>query len=106
MDDGDAKEILSDIGSSYGAGYHFFLGRAHDRGWAWNLSPGIGPRMEDNIPFRDVFFTGLIRDKQGRKMSKSLGNSPDPLDLIAKYGADGLRFGLMRIAPQWSGYRL
>ena len=45
------------------------------------------------------FFTGLIRDKQGRKMSKSLGNSPDPLDLIAKYGADGLRFGLMRIAP-------
>ena len=55
--------------------------------------------IEDNIPFRDVFFTGLIRDKQGRKMSKSLGNSPDPLDLIAKYGADGLRFGLMRIAP-------
>jgi valyl-tRNA synthetase len=52
------------------------------------------------IPFRDVFFTGIIRDKSGRKMSKSLGNSPDPLDLIAKYGADGLRFGLMRIAPQ------
>ncbi len=50
-------------------------------------------------PFCDVFFTGLIRDGQGRKMSKSLGNSPDPLDLIAKYGADGLRFGLMRIAP-------
>ncbi|HEY2801317.1 MAG TPA: valine--tRNA ligase, partial [Chthoniobacterales bacterium] len=50
-------------------------------------------------PFRDVFFTGIIRDGQGRKMSKSLGNSPDPLDLIAKYGADGLRFGLMRIAP-------
>ena len=50
-------------------------------------------------PFRDVFFTGLIRDGQGRKMSKSLGNSPDPLDLIAKYGADGVRFGLMRIAP-------
>ncbi len=52
------------------------------------------------IPFRDVFFTGIIRDKSGRKMSKSLGNSPDPLDIIAKYGADGLRFGLMRIAPQ------
>jgi valyl-tRNA synthetase len=50
-------------------------------------------------PFQDVFFTGLIRDSQGRKMSKSLGNSPDPLDLIGKYGADGLRFGLMRIAP-------
>ncbi|MEY2508276.1 MAG: valyl-tRNA synthetase [Verrucomicrobiota bacterium] len=63
------------------------------------FKPGKSGRIEDNIPFRDVFFTGLIRDKQGRKMSKSLGNSPDPLDLIAKYGADGLRFGLMRIAP-------
>jgi valyl-tRNA synthetase len=52
------------------------------------------------IPFRDVYFTGIIRDRQGRKMSKSLGNSPDPLDLIAKFGADGLRFGLLRIAPQ------
>ena len=63
------------------------------------FKPGKSERVEDNIPFRDVFLTGLIRDKQGRKMSKSLGNSPDPLDLIAKYGADGLRFGLMRIAP-------
>jgi valyl-tRNA synthetase len=63
------------------------------------FKPGKSERLEDNIPFRDVFLTGLIRDKQGRKMSKSLGNSPDPLDLIAKYGADGLRFGLMRIAP-------
>ena len=64
-----------------------------------HFKPGQTDRIEDNIAFRDVFFTGLIRDKQGRKMSKSLGNSPDPLDLIAKYGADGLRFGLMRIAP-------
>jgi valyl-tRNA synthetase len=63
------------------------------------FKPGKSDRIEDNIPFRDVFFTGLIRDKQGRKMSKSLGNSPNPLDLIEKYGADGLRFGLMRIAP-------
>ena len=63
------------------------------------FKPGKTEQIEDNIPFRDVFFTGLIRDKQGRKMSKSLGNSPDPLDLIAKYGADGLRFGLLRIAP-------
>ncbi|MEY2501575.1 MAG: valyl-tRNA synthetase [Verrucomicrobiota bacterium] len=63
------------------------------------FKPGKSDQIEDNIPFRDVFFTGLIRDKQGRKMSKSLGNSPDPLDLIGKYGADGLRFGLMRIAP-------
>ena len=51
------------------------------------------------MPFKNVYFTGIIRDKQGRKMSKSLGNSPDPLDLIASYGADGLRFGIMRIAP-------
>ena len=51
-------------------------------------------------PFSNVYFTGIIRDALGRKMSKSLGNSPDPLDLIAKYGADGLRFGLMLIAPQ------
>ncbi|MCX7713684.1 MAG: valine--tRNA ligase [Chthoniobacterales bacterium] len=51
------------------------------------------------VPFRKVYFTGIIRDRQGRKMSKSLGNSPDPLDLISKYGADGLRFGLLRIAP-------
>ncbi|MBS0660670.1 MAG: class I tRNA ligase family protein, partial [Verrucomicrobia bacterium] len=50
-------------------------------------------------PFRNVYFTGIIRDKQGRKMSKSLGNSPDPLDLIQKYGADALRFGVMRSAP-------
>ncbi len=57
------------------------------------------------MPFRDVYFTGIIRDKQGRKMSKSLGNSPDPLDIIAKYGADGLRFGLMRIAPQGQDIR-
>jgi valyl-tRNA synthetase len=61
--------------------------------------------FEANRPFRDVYFTGIIRDKQGRKMSKSLGNSPDPLDLIAKYGADGLRFGLMRIAPQGADIR-
>jgi valyl-tRNA synthetase len=63
------------------------------------FKPGKSSKVEDNIPFHHVFFTGIIRDSQGRKMSKSLGNSPDPLDLIAKYGADGLRFGLMRIAP-------
>jgi valyl-tRNA synthetase len=69
------------------------------------FKPGKSERDEDNIPFRDVYFTGLIRDRQGRKMSKSLGNSPDPLDLIDKYGADGLRFGLMRIAPSGQDIR-
>jgi valyl-tRNA synthetase len=69
------------------------------------FKPGKSERDEDNIAFHDVFFTGIIRDKQGRKMSKSLGNSPDPLDLIAKYGADGLRFGLMRIAPSGQDIR-
>src|SRR5213078_3840648 len=69
------------------------------------FKPGKSERDKDNIPFRDVYFTGLIRDKQGRKMSKSLGNSPDPLELIDKYGADGLRFGLMRIAPSGQDIR-
>jgi len=69
------------------------------------FKPGKSDRMEDNIAFCDVYFTGLIRDKLGRKMSKSLGNSPDPLELINKYGADGLRFGLMRIAPRGQDIR-
>jgi valyl-tRNA synthetase len=64
-----------------------------------------GFEFQDQKPFKNVFFTGIIRDLQGRKMSKSLGNSPDPLDLIAKYGADGLRFGLMRTAPHWQDIR-
>jgi valyl-tRNA synthetase len=69
------------------------------------FEPGQGPGAEKNIPFRDVYFTGLIRDKQGRKMSKSLGNSPDPVELVEKYGADGLRFALMRIAPSGQDIR-
>ncbi|HVM46467.1 MAG TPA: class I tRNA ligase family protein, partial [Candidatus Acidoferrum sp.] len=58
-----------------------------------------GYEFMGDLPFRNVYFTGIIRDKLGRKMSKSLGNSPDPLELIAKYGADALRFGTMRSAP-------
>jgi valyl-tRNA synthetase len=58
-----------------------------------------GYEFMGDLPFKNVYFTGIIRDKQGRKMSKSLGNSPDPLDLIAKFGADALRFGVMRSAP-------
>lgn len=54
-----------------------------------------GYEYTDKRPFSDVYLTGIVRDKQGRKMSKSLGNSPDPLDLIAKYGADGVRTGML-----------
>ncbi len=64
-----------------------------------------GAPLEQRIPFNNVYFTGIIRDQQGRKMSKSLGNSPDPLDLIDKYGADGLRFGIISIAPQGQDLR-
>ncbi|MDR1413601.1 MAG: valine--tRNA ligase [Puniceicoccales bacterium] len=59
-----------------------------------------GEEIKARIPFKNVYFTGIIRDKIGRKMSKSLGNSPEPLDLIEKYGADGLRFGILLSAPQ------
>lgn len=55
--------------------------------------------VEKRIPFKDVYFTGMVRDKQGRKMSKSLGNSPDLLELIDKYGADAVRFGIMISSP-------
>ena len=58
-----------------------------------------GYEYEGNMPFKNVYFTGIVRDKLGRKMSKSLGNSPDPLDLIARYGADGVRMGIMLSAP-------
>ena len=58
-----------------------------------------GEEYMGDIPFRNVYFTGIVRDKLGRKMSKSLGNSPDPLELIGKYGADGVRMGMMLAAP-------
>jgi valyl-tRNA synthetase len=58
-----------------------------------------GLAFKKEIPFPDVYFTGMVRDKQGRKMSKSLGNSPDLLELINKYGADAVRFGIMISAP-------
>ena len=58
-----------------------------------------GCEYQHEIPFRNVYFTGIVRDKLGRKMSKSLGNSPDPLELIEKYGADGVRMGMMLAAP-------
>ena len=58
-----------------------------------------GYEYEKDKPFRSVYFTGIVRDKLGRKMSKSLGNSPDPLALIDQYGADGVRMGIMLAAP-------
>ena len=58
-----------------------------------------GCEFMGKIPFRNVYFTSIIRDEKGRKLSKSLGNSPDPLDVIAEYGADALRFSIVYIAP-------
>lgn len=58
-----------------------------------------GLHFQNNIPFKDVYFTSVIRDLQGRKMSKSLGNSPDPLEVIKEYGADALRFTVIYLAP-------
>jgi len=58
-----------------------------------------GYEYRDQYPFKNVYFTGMVRDKQRRKMSKSLGNSPDPLDLIATYGADGVRVGMLLCSP-------
>jgi valyl-tRNA synthetase len=58
-----------------------------------------GYEYRHDFPFRNVYYTGMVRDKQGRKMSKSLGNSPDPLDLIDRYGADGVRVGMLLCSP-------
>ena len=58
-----------------------------------------GYEYQGKMPFRNVYFTGIVRDKLGRKMSKSLGNSPDPIELIEKFGADGVRMGMMLSAP-------
>ena len=58
-----------------------------------------GYEFTSKMPFKNVYFTGIVRDKLGRKMSKSLGNSPDPLDLIDRFGADGVRMGMMLAAP-------
>lgn len=58
-----------------------------------------GNEYKKEIPFKNVFFNGIVRDKKGRKMSKSLGNSPDPIELIEKYGADGVRVGMLLCSP-------
>ncbi len=75
----------------------FWVARMIMAGYEFMGDPKFG--LPDAMPFKNVYFTGLVRDKQGRKMSKALGNSPNPLDLIAQYGADALRFGIMRAAP-------
>ena len=66
--------------------------------WVARMIMAVEEYMKD-VPFRNVYFTGIVRDKLGRKMSKSLGNSPDPIGLIEKYGADGVRMGMMLSAP-------
>ena len=58
-----------------------------------------GYEYRDELPFKNVYYTGIVRDKQGRKMSKSLGNSPDPIELIEEYGADGVRVGMLLTSP-------
>ena len=58
-----------------------------------------GYEYKGELPFKNVYYTGIVRDKQGRKMSKSLGNSPDPIKLIEKYGADGVRVGMLMSSP-------
>ena len=58
-----------------------------------------GYEYRDELPFKNVYYTGIVRDKQGRKMSKSLGNSPDPIELMNKYGADGVRVGMLLTSP-------
>lgn len=58
-----------------------------------------GYEYRDTLPFKNVYYTGIVRDKQGRKMSKSLGNSPDPIELIGQYGADGVRVGMLMCSP-------
>ncbi|MGA9117326.1 MAG: valine--tRNA ligase [Bacteroidota bacterium] len=65
------------------------------------FAPGFthSDRIGDNVPFRDVYMTSIVRDEKGRKMSKSLGNSPEPMDLIAEYGADAVRFTILYLAP-------
>ena len=73
----------------------FWVARMIMAGLEYNKEKNI----EQAIPFRDVYFTGMVRDKQGRKMSKSLGNSPDLLELIDKYGADAVRFGIIISSP-------
>ena len=59
-----------------------------------------GYEFMDDLPFKDVYFTSILRDETGRKLSKSLGNSPDPFDLFDEYGTDAVRFGIMLMAPQ------
>ncbi len=58
-----------------------------------------GYEYRNDLPFKNVYYTGIVRDKQGRKMSKSLGNSPDPIELMKKYGADGVRVGMLMSSP-------
>ena len=61
-----------------------------------------GYEFQKELPFKDVYFTSILRDETGKKLSKSLGNSPDPFDLFEKFGTDAVRFGVMLMSPQGS----
>ncbi|MCF6185515.1 MAG: valine--tRNA ligase, partial [Bacteroidales bacterium] len=76
------------------------LATGHDIIFFWVARMIVaGYKFRNSPPFKNVYFTGMVRDEKRRKMSKSLGNSPDPLELIKKYGADGVRFGMMLCSP-------
>ena len=65
-----------------------------------------GYEYRKELPFKNVYLTGIVRDKQGRKMSKSLGNSPDPITLMKQYGADGVRVGMLLCSPAGNDFLL
>ncbi|HET9744991.1 MAG TPA: class I tRNA ligase family protein, partial [Chitinophagaceae bacterium] len=77
----------------------FWVARMIMAGYQFDHLYDPGKEIKEQRPFKDVYFTGMVRDKQGRKMSKSLGNSPDLLDLIDRFGADAVRFGIMISSP-------
>jgi valyl-tRNA synthetase len=75
----------------------FWVARMIMAGYEW--APALLGEQHDKMPFKDVYYTGMVRDKMRRKMSKQLGNSPDALALIERYGADGVRFGMLASSP-------
>ena len=95
--DGVAKPDNKEINYYYPTN---LLATGHDIIFFWVARMIMaGYQLRDTYPFKDVYFTGMVRDKKGRKMSKQLGNSPDPIELMEKYGADGVRVGMLLCSP-------